>query len=101
MSANPGKVQIVGISEIKGEKVFVLNFLQARNMEWVGRPFFAKYNEKAEWLNDLRPAFGEKEFFYSGEFRKMLKIEEDSMGLYSEELASVITRCSNEFGNPE
>jgi len=31
MSAGPGKVRIVGISEIRGEKVFVLEFLQGRN----------------------------------------------------------------------
>jgi len=30
MSANPGKVQILGVTEVNGEKVFVLNFLQAR-----------------------------------------------------------------------
>jgi KamA family protein len=67
MSASPGKVQVVGVSEIKGEKVFVLNFYQGRKAEWVGRPFFAKYDAKASWLTDLKPAFGEKEFFYEKE----------------------------------
>ncbi|HEC45089.1 MAG TPA: lysine 2,3-aminomutase [Bacteroides sp.] len=86
MSANPGKVQIVGVSEINGEKVFVLNFLQARKKEWVGHPFFAAYDEHAEWLSDLRPAFGESEFFYTAEFRKMLNINDDSMGIFAEEL---------------
>jgi len=63
MSANPGKVQVAGITEINGEKVFVLNFIQGRNNEWVGQPFFAKYDAKALWLDDLKPAFADK-FMY-------------------------------------
>ena len=63
MSADPGKVQISGITEINGEKVFVLNFIQARNTDWVGKPFFAKYDSKALWLDDLQPAFADK-FMY-------------------------------------
>ena len=63
MSANPGKVQVAGITEINGEKVFVLNFIQGRNNEWVGQPFFAKYDAKALWLDDLKPAFTDK-FMY-------------------------------------
>ena len=44
MSVLPGKVEIQGVAEIQGEKVFVLRFIQARNPEWVQRPFFAKYD---------------------------------------------------------
>jgi KamA family protein len=72
MSAGPGKVRISGISEIKGEKVYVLNFIQGRIPEWVGQSFFAKYEPDALWLTDLEPAFGEKEFFYQQEYRKFL-----------------------------
>jgi len=75
MSAGPGKIQVVGVSSVNGEKVYVLNFLQGRNPEWVGNPFFAKYNPQAIWLNDLEPAFGEKEFFFEKEYKKLLKIE--------------------------
>jgi len=67
MSANPGKVQVLGVTEVRGEKVFVLRFLQGRNPDWVGRPFFAKYNETATWLNELKPAFGEARFFFQDE----------------------------------
>lgn len=73
MSALPGKVAIEGITEIKGEKVFVLNMLQARNPEWVKQPFFAKYSETAKWLNELEPAFGEEKFFYKDELNYMIK----------------------------
>jgi len=64
MSASPGKVEIQGISEINGEKVFVCRFVQGRNPDWVQRPFFASYDENATWLDDLQPAFGEEKFFF-------------------------------------
>jgi hypothetical protein len=64
MSATPGKVLVDGVAEVRGEKVFVLKFLQARDPAWVNRPFFAKYDSHATWLDELRPAFGEQEFFF-------------------------------------
>lgn len=76
MSATPGKVQVDGITEINGEKVFVLEFLQGRNADWVRRPFFAKYDEKAIWLDDLKPALTDK-FFYQDELDKMVKEKEN------------------------
>jgi KamA family protein len=75
MSAGPGKVRVVGITDIRGEKVFVLEFLQGRNPNWVGKPFFAAYDAEAQWLDDLLPAFGEKEFFYEKEYEKLLKVD--------------------------
>jgi KamA family protein len=71
MSAGPGKVEIQGVTEIHGEKVFVLRFLQARNPDWVQRPFFARYDEKATWLDHLKPAFGEENFFFEDEYEAM------------------------------
>lgn len=64
MSANPGKVQLLGVSEVQGKKVMVLRFIQGRDPDWIHRPFFAEYDEQATWLNDLKPAFGEKQFFF-------------------------------------
>ncbi|SEI81500.1 KamA family protein [Allopseudospirillum japonicum] len=64
MSATPGKVEIQGVTEIHGEKVFVLRFIQGRNPDWVQRPFFARYDEQATWLHHLKPAFGESKFFF-------------------------------------
>ena len=71
MSAGPGKVEVQGITEIKGEKVFVLRFIQARNPDWVQQPFFAKFDAKATWLDQLKPAFGEEKFFYEEEYEQM------------------------------
>jgi KamA family protein len=67
MSAGPGKVQVLGVSEVRGERVIVLRFLQGRNPDWVHRPFFAEYSDTATWLSDLRPAFGESRFFFEDE----------------------------------
>jgi KamA family protein len=76
MSCLPGKVQILGVNEIKGENVFTLRFIQGRNPGWVAKPFFAKFDEKATWYNDLKPAFGEEKFFFQDELDKIIKPEE-------------------------
>ena len=75
MSATPGKVQVLGVSEAAGEKVIVLRMLQGRNPDWVDRPFFAKYSETARWLDDLEPAFGEEKFFFEEELDEMLSVQ--------------------------
>jgi len=72
MSANPGKIQVVGVTEIKGEKLFVLRMLESRNPEWSHLPFFAKYDDAAVWIDDLKPAFGKPEFFYQEELDQMM-----------------------------
>jgi KamA family protein len=72
MSALPGKVAIEGVAEVKGEKVFVLTLLQARNPEWCKRPFFAKFDPKATWYDQLRPAFGKDRFFFQDELNQIL-----------------------------
>lgn len=64
MSATPGKVCVEGVTEIAGERAFVLKFIQARDPELVGRPFFAKYDERATWLSELTPAFGAERFLH-------------------------------------
>jgi KamA family protein len=64
MSAFPGKVVVDGVVTLGGEKVFALQFLQARNPDWARRPFYAKFDPNATWLDDLVPAFGEKRFFF-------------------------------------
>jgi KamA family protein len=71
MSAAPGKVHIVGVSEAAGQKVFVLQFIQARKTDWVKRPFFAKFDPDASWLSDLQPAFEDEKFFWQEEFEAM------------------------------
>jgi KamA family protein len=79
MSALPGKVSIEGITKLYGEKVFVLTLLQARNPEWVKRPFFAKFSNTATWLNELRPAFGEEKFFFQDELNELIYSNQGQM----------------------
>jgi KamA family protein len=72
MSAGPGKVEIQGVTDVCGEKVFVLRFIQGRNADWVQKPFFAKYDENATWLDHLEPALDQDEFFFETEYQSML-----------------------------
>jgi len=71
MSAAPGKVELLGVNEINAEKVFTLRFVQGRNPHWTQRPFFARYDPQATWLDQLKPAFGEESFFFEKEFKAM------------------------------
>jgi len=72
MSAYPGKVEVQGVAEVRGERVFVLRFQQARDSDWVGRPFFARFDPAATWLDQLRPAFGETRFFFESHSRVVI-----------------------------
>ncbi|MCG6926859.1 MAG: lysine 2,3-aminomutase [Acidobacteria bacterium] len=69
MSATPGKVLVDGVAEVHGEKVFALKFLQGRDPAWAGQVFFARYDPHASWLDHLKPAFGQDEFFFEEELR--------------------------------
>jgi hypothetical protein len=71
MSTTPGKVLIDGVTTIRGEKVFALKLIQGRDPDWVGLPFYAKFDPAATWLDDLRPAFGEREFFFQQGLREI------------------------------
>ena len=79
MSALPGKVAIEGIADIRGEKVFVLTLLQARNPEWCKKPFFAKYNPNVSWYTELMPAFGKDKFFFQDEMNEILVTKNGQM----------------------
>jgi L-lysine 2,3-aminomutase len=69
MSTSAGKIVVDGPAFAGRERVLALRFLQARNPEWVGRPFFARFCSDATWIDELRPAFGEREFFFEREMR--------------------------------
>jgi hypothetical protein len=73
MSATAGKVLVDGEATVAGQRVLALKFLQARDPAWVNRVFFARYDDKATWLNQLRPAFGEKTWWFQPEIAKMRK----------------------------
>jgi L-lysine 2,3-aminomutase len=64
MSATPGKVVIDGITDIAGTKVFLLHYIQARNPELVDQPFFARFDARATWFDQLRPVFDSDRHFF-------------------------------------
>jgi KamA family protein len=72
MSCLPGKVQILGVADVKDEKVMVFRMIQGRNPNWAARPFFAKFDENAIWYTDLKPAFEEEKFFFTDELNEIL-----------------------------
>jgi len=76
MSALPGKIQILGVTETENEKVITLRMIQGRNSDWAAKPFFAKYDENAIWYTDLVPAFGEEKFFFQDELDNILQPNE-------------------------
>jgi L-lysine 2,3-aminomutase len=64
MSTTWGKVRILGRADLGGRDVLVLDFIQARNPEWVGKPFFAEMDGRATWFDQLRPAFEHHRRFF-------------------------------------
>lgn len=68
MSCFPGKCHILGVTEVAGRRAFCLEFLQAREPDLVRRPFFAKYDPKASWYDQLEPLSPSDEpFFMTGD----------------------------------
>lgn len=66
MSATFGKVLIDGIIEVGDRRGIALKYLQARDPELVGRPFFAEYDETATWFDQLRPMSAADAKFFRG-----------------------------------
>ncbi len=71
MSASPGKVEIQGVAEVGREQAFVLRFIQARNPDWVQRPFFARFDPEATWLDELQPLDADRPWFWQAEYDAM------------------------------
>jgi KamA family protein len=62
MSDHPGKIQVLGVQEVK-EKKFLSSVYSGRNPAWVHIPFFAKYDAKATWFNQLNPLLAKANSF--------------------------------------
>ena len=77
MSCLPGKVQILGVTEVKKQKIMVFRMIQGRNPDWIARPFFAEYDPGAIWHDDLKPTFGEEKFFFEDELDTLLKVDKE------------------------
>lgn len=65
MSATPGKIQILGTTKLYDDtEAFILQYIQARNPEFVNRPFMAKYDPDAIWFNQLEPLHSHDSHFF-------------------------------------
>lgn len=95
MSANPGKIQVLGVADVGSKKAIVLRFLQGRNPEWVQRPFLAKYDENAIWLDDLKP-FSGKKFFYEDNLAEILHKKPAKSNLEEKSLVSLKLKIAKE-----
>lgn len=74
MSATPGKVRIGGVATVDGREAFVLEYLQARDPSQVGHPFFAAFDERATWFDQLRPLRPEDAAFFPHVGRRRLPL---------------------------
>jgi L-lysine 2,3-aminomutase len=71
MSATPGKILVDGTARVSGQNVFVLKMIQGRDPEWANRVFFARFDPRATWLDQLQPAFDRHRFFFERPFQGM------------------------------
>ena len=78
MTSSAGKTSLLGTSVINGEKVFVLKFNEARNMEWMDTTFFAKYDEQENTIEKLKP-FGSDKYFYEDELARIENTLEEAL----------------------
>lgn len=64
MSTAQGKIQLLDVQELNGEKALLLRHIQTPVAEHVLRTFFAVYDERAEWFTDLKPFRPEDNEFF-------------------------------------
>jgi L-lysine 2,3-aminomutase len=64
MSCFPGKVHILGVTDVGDQQAFCLEFLQAREPDLVRRPFFAVLDPSATWYDQLKPLTQADEQFF-------------------------------------
>lgn len=64
MSTSPGKIEVMGILDVGGQRSFSLRFIQARKKSWENRHFLARFSPMARWIDELTPAFDEPRFFF-------------------------------------
>jgi L-lysine 2,3-aminomutase len=63
MTSSSGKISLLGTAEINGDTVFALKFNEGRNMDWMDRVYFARYDELENTIEKLKPYGGDKHFY--------------------------------------
>lgn len=80
MTSSSGKISLLGMAEINGEKVFALKFNEGRNMDWMDRVYFAKYDEHENTIEKLKP-FNKDKHFYEDELAEIEQKLEEALKL--------------------
>lgn len=70
MTSSAGKISLLGVVEVNGEKAFALKFNEGRNMEWLDKVYLAKYDEKENTIEKLKP-FDTDRYFYEDELQQI------------------------------
>jgi hypothetical protein len=70
MTTSAGKLSILGVAEVGGQKAFALKFNESRNMAWMDKVFLAKYDEQECRINLLKP-LDTAEFFFEAELKEI------------------------------
>ncbi len=63
MTSSAGKISLLGTAEVNGETIFALKFNEGRNMDWLDRVYLAKYDEKENTIEKLKPYDTPKHFY--------------------------------------
>lgn len=82
MTTSAGKLSLLGTTEVRGEKVFVLKFNESRNMAWMDKVILAKYSATETRVDKLEP-FDAPEFFFE---KELAKIEHDLEEIHHQHL---------------
>jgi L-lysine 2,3-aminomutase len=78
MTSSAGKTSLLGVTEVNGEKLFVLKFNESRNMEWMDEVYLAKYDEKQTVIERLEPYETDK-YFYEDELAERERKREETL----------------------
>ena len=78
MTISAGKLAILGTAIVGGETCFALQFTEARDMKWMDRVFLARYDEKIDRINLVKP-FDTDKFFFEDELMEIEKELEETL----------------------
>ena len=67
MSTDKGKVHVIGTRTFDKQKIFVLEYIQARDSSLIRIPFFAQFDAQATWFDALKPLSSVDDMFFHQE----------------------------------
>jgi hypothetical protein len=78
-----------------------MSFIQGRSSDWVKKPFYSEYDENACWIDELKPAFGDKTFFFNRDELGLIGKDDfnDETGVFSS--AAALSLLAEDAGREE